>query len=346
MKSTLGCLFSIVLFFLAACSKNISTITTASDTMVNKKDIYIAGVVQSTTTSIAAYWKNDTIILLSDSTNYSRATAITKAGSDIYVAGSLNGAAVYWKNGKVVTLPTGLNSYITSIAVSGNDVYVAGTGIENGSLPAEYWKNGTGHLFSNLPSGQVQAIALFGSDTYMVGQEHSWRDNSVAKFWKNGVSINLTDGSRNAYANNIFLSTNDIYICGYEDDASHNYIVAKYWKNGKATILEDSSYSSIPYGIGMIDNDLYIAGKIINGKTSERNPPTTAVLWKNGIRKNITSVSVNSFATAMATSGADLYVLYIESANGATSTKYLKNDTVIDVTKGINASGYGIYVDD
>jgi hypothetical protein len=70
------------------------------------------------------------------------------AVTDVYTAGyELNDAgaqiAKYWKNGQARILGAGVNGSIAnSIAVSGNDVYVAG--LENNGTEdvAKYWKNG------------------------------------------------------------------------------------------------------------------------------------------------------------------------------------------------------------
>jgi hypothetical protein len=65
---------------------------------------------------------------------------------DIYVAGDYNRIAAYWKNGQLIQLALS-ESIARSIAVVGNDVYVAG---EEGDLfrygnnIAKYWKKRSG----------------------------------------------------------------------------------------------------------------------------------------------------------------------------------------------------------
>ena len=97
-----------------------------------------------------------------------------------------------------------------SIAVSGTDVYVAGS----------QWD---GNLMHNANGSEYR--------------------NPTAKYWKNGSPVNLTDGSKWAEAKSIAVSGNDVYVAGFEGG------VAKYWKNGNPVILGDVSKYSEAYSI-------------------------------------------------------------------------------------------------
>ena len=100
---------------------------------------------------------------------------------------------------------------------------------------------------------------------------------AVAKYWKNGQAIPLTDGTRQAYANCISISGSDVYVAGQESANStpfyiaSNYI-AKYWKNGVAVLLTNASSDAWANSITVVDNNVYVAG-YENG---------IAKYWKNG----------------------------------------------------------------
>jgi len=119
-----------------------STYSIANAIFITGNDIYISGYMVDTTTgiAIAMYWKNGTPVYLSDGSSNAYANAIT-VGSDIYVAGSVNNRAVYWKNGISYNLQA--NNLVcfsaSSIALNGSDVYILGTMTSAlGTDPSDY----------------------------------------------------------------------------------------------------------------------------------------------------------------------------------------------------------------
>ena len=149
--------------------------------------------------AIAMYWKNGTPVYLSDGSSNAYANAIT-VGSDIYVAGSVNNRAVYWKNGISYNLQA--NNLVcfsaSSIALNGSDVYILGTMTSAlGTDPSDYaptnfiyWKNGVASstfgyiLNSYLPVGNG-FIYLDGNDIYTI------ENDGGSRYLKNGINTNI-----------------------------------------------------------------------------------------------------------------------------------------------------------
>lgn len=219
----------------------------------------------------ATYYKNGSPIVLPDGLVSSTANSIAVSGNDVYVAGvssdgkvfnngKINGVAKYWKNGNPVNLTDGSKDiWTTSIAVSGTDVYVAGNDEDS---VAKYWKNGTLVNLTNGSTGaEVNSIAVSGTDVYVAGTQ--WDGNlshnppgyfnylnPIAKYWKNGKPVNLTDGSKWAEAKSIAVLGNDVYVAGFEENTANTQVfVAKYWKNGTPVILGDVSKYSEAWSI-------------------------------------------------------------------------------------------------
>ena len=103
--------------------------------------------------------------------------------------------ACYWQNGTRVDLD---GRAASAIAVSGSDVYVAGTYLD-GNPQACYWKNGTR---VDLDGHEARAIAVSGSDVYVAGSYLGtvygvgmYNSQTIvtdkACYWKNGVRVDL-----------------------------------------------------------------------------------------------------------------------------------------------------------
>lgn len=178
-----------------------------SDIAIVGSDVYVSGFVGK----FAKYWKNGQEFVLNDGAKWAVANSIAVAGSDVYVAGNETDGGIYvvkyWKNGTAVSLKQGDNADATSIAVVGGNVYVAGYDDFRSTDMGKYWKNGQEFALSD-PNNSAFAmdIAVAGSDVYVAGSESGWDWDgnhwkaSVAKYWKNGQAISLTDGTKNAWA--------------------------------------------------------------------------------------------------------------------------------------------------
>jgi hypothetical protein len=232
----------------------------------------------------------------------------TSSTGDVYVAGTVwyNGQsnvpyttptanyplsgyiATYWKNGEAVNLPSmgylagGASTtsehadYVSGIFVSGSDVYVAG-----------------------------------GSNEYIVDSANTYQ---FARYWKNGVSVNLSGGLIDSSAGGtvtsrpnttgIFVSGSDVYVCGTLSGSR-----ALYWKNGSPIFLTGAgTLGAAAQSILVAGSDVYAAGYVDSAGSSY------AVIWKNGAS---TTLSANpSSANGIAVSGDSVYVAGSENVNG------------------------------
>ena len=255
---------------------------------------------------------------------------INNSTLDIYVAGMENNLPVYWKNGQMIPLDNISYGFTgTSIAVVGNDIFVAGTRNELmwNDYAAKYWKNG--QAMSLGDAAGATSITVAGSDVYVAGWK--WEPSgsgavAVAKYWKNGQAVSLTDGTREAYANCIIVSGGDVYVAGQEtvNSTAYSNYIAKYWKNGVPVLLTSASSDAWANSITVVDNDVYVAG-YENG---------IAKYWKNGQSVPLSQGN----ATSIAVVGSDVYVAgYYHQGQGNSIAKYWKNGQEVSLTSGSEA---------
>jgi len=181
----------------------------------------------SFTATIPVYWANSNEQPFSFPSEFGSAMykfgvayGITTSGTNVYAVGEINGsndpngasvssAPVLWKNNVATILSetapgiwTG--GAATGVAVSNNDVYIAGYLSQiNGEEPV-LWKNGVmtqlpQHTGDALPSG----IAVNGSDVYICGIDGV--STNSACYWKNGTETLLTDGTSDCAAHGILV---------------------------------------------------------------------------------------------------------------------------------------------
>jgi hypothetical protein len=174
------------------------------------------------------------------------------------------------------------NGMANAIAVSGNDVYVAGSSIVYkpgfSYEAATYWKNGVAVLLSN--------------------------------------PVDKTGSGGESFANGIVVDGHDVYLAGLAEAAplSGNYSAIS-WKNGAGTILpipnsRAADYISVAKGIAVQGSDVYISGSITppSGKLSSPGDVSGPVYWKNGNVVPLANGVTYTYTGGIAVLGSDVYV--------------------------------------
>ncbi|TAG43323.1 MAG: hypothetical protein EAZ31_04600 [Cytophagia bacterium] len=272
--------------------------------------------------------------------------------TEIFVVGYEAGLHKYWKNGIANTLSTTSNpaSLQQGIAVVSNDVYVTGSQIDgNNKYSAIYWKNGVATSLTNgTNNAYATSIAVVGTDVYVAGFENNASSIPQAKFWKNGTATQLSNIQSNANA--IVIANGNVYVAGYELNASTSRYMAKYWtinSSGNITsqILNSSTtQDGVLYDIKVVGSDIYTAGYESNGQVE------VAKFWKGTTATNV-NTNTSSKVYSIAISNNEVYMAG-EAYNTAGTKRVAKHwkatsQAVLgtDLTDGVNnAQANGIFV--
>lgn len=328
-------------------------------------DIYISGFEKGTSGSgsgtSGGYWQNGKRVrLISPAVapaSVNSVAVLSAFGGEVLAVGTNSGGtsggygtvATYWVNGHPTALaPASDDSFANAFAVSGQDLYIAGSrypgsGLTSDRCIATYWKNGVAvPLTSGATYAYASCIGVSGSDVYVGGEQYGGAKHH-AMLWKNGVGIPLTDGTQDSEVYALAIQGSDVYAVGYESNGTNP--VAKYWKNGIPTPLGDGVFRSFGCGIAVIGSDVYIAGSHAD---AHHDLP---VYWKNGTEVPLSLPSGawgDTQAKAIAVSGTDIHVVAVGNATSADTTAlYWKNGVVVPMTDvPYDPSGFtSIYVD-
>ena len=240
--------------------------SSANAIFVLGNDVYVCGSQDDTKGNTSAIiWKNGVASVID---LIGELYTIFVSGSDVYASGETGvyptGGLSIFKNGKSIYFEK-QGGFPTGMFVSGNDVYVSGYGNDNGSQ-AKLWKNGVVTILDQVKTGSISANDVFvsGKDVYVVGEKQLTTYNfdykfypTVAILWKNGIATNLSNGNTRANATSVFVSENDVYVCGYEfihmsNTAGGGTNNGKIWKNGVTGVVSKTNNNLIPTSIFVV----------------------------------------------------------------------------------------------
>jgi hypothetical protein len=256
--------------------------------------------------------------------------------ADVYVAGqewlaSNDSRATLWTNGAAKRL-SDVRSTTNSVFVSGDDTYVTGseyyTDPQGNNRPrGVFWKNGVRQdiqVIDDRVSQFYYSVFVSGDDVYVSGSGGlvimGGRASALPVIWKNGVAQPL--GDKGGRVDSVFVAGSDVYAAGTEDTYNLQSEQSEWrsilWKNGEAQEFDSFASNSIyigRYSLFVSGSDVYVAGYY--GPSDPETNTVRAVLWKNGVRQQL-SDNVSNAASVFA-SGGNAYVAgyeYTSSTSG------------------------------
>ncbi|WP_239023213.1 Ig-like domain-containing protein [Muricauda aurantiaca] len=143
------------------------------------------------------------------------------------------------------------------VAWSSDDEEIA-TVDENGTVKG--LKVGTATITATVEEASASVTVTVDPNVYMAGYVQS-SGLPQAVIWKNGVMTELTDGTKEATANAVFVYGEDVYVAGHEKDQDNNRR-AMLWINGDQIALSNSLgiTSSIARDVVVNESGYYVVG--------------------------------------------------------------------------------------
>jgi len=180
---------------------------------------------------------------------------------------------------------------------------------------------------------------LGNGDVYVAGFDNVNASKPIAKYWKNGVEVALSEEANAAQALGVAVVGGKVHVAGWENKGTGQ--VAMHWVDGVSTLLGTENILSTVAGIATQHNDIYIAGAEVESTKS------VAKYWKNGTAISLSDGSRDEMATAITVSNGNTYVAGYEYGGGGKNVaKYWKNGTAVTLTDedgaGVTASGLAV----
>ena len=245
---------------------------TIRSVVVNNDIVYAVGQDYTGYPSVAKLWKNGVETYTFGGSMSAYALSVAVAGNDIYVAGCTSGQGKVWKNG--IAEPGYTNAtVINSIVVSNGKVYAAGQ-IQSGGYKSAVWEDGN-LLYTFDAYSEVQAVMVNDNgDVYTAN--YKGIEHPIPVALKNDETLyELGTGTDSRYELGLYVSpTGAIYVAGSESIFSSNR-TAKLWIDGVLSpLITDGFGNSLAHSVFVCNNNVYVAG--------QGDFDTKALLWING----------------------------------------------------------------
>ncbi|MBQ4822592.1 hypothetical protein [Aquimarina sp. MMG016] len=288
---------------------NISGRSRGTDVFVSNNDVYVS--INELENDVAHILKNGIPFLKTDPSEQATINSIYVSGDDVYACGLsfLNGVGVasLWKNGIRTTLENTLSNAL-SVFVDGNDVYVSGL-IRDQTVNisrAIYWKNGVATVLNNEDyRTNASGIVAKNGNVYIIGEGYD--RNSLAKYWENGIEIDLNNGeSFYTAAESLYVDNTDVYIAGSNPlTVTSGDPAPALWKNGVISFLDEPTIQGRAVSVTIYKGDVYVMGMTEKILTEEEEgnmvPDDQRIkIWRNGLEFQNIPTPINSRITVNA----------------------------------------------
>ena len=237
-----------------------------------------------------------------------------EGGPGVYIAGSWERPVNVMTKSSSNFTSWNLHDQIFTALMTGNSLHLLSQSENNriksssaGGQFAKLWKDGQMHTLDNQWSEARSVFVTDNGDVYMAGIAATWW--GTAAVWKNGKVQNLMPGTPFfTQASSVYVSNGNVYVAGSENHSNNNAIL---WINGKTHYLTCRTTWTSATSVFVSGNDVYVTGIELPDRN---NGISTAVLWKNGQKQNLTDGTIfnSAWALSVFVSGNDVYVTGFE----------------------------------
>jgi len=310
-----------------------STAYTATITLTAKSGYTLTGVAADFFTVTGSTSDTNT----ADSGVVTAVFPATAAVTKVYVGGFSTNAssiskAVYWVDGTLMVLDATESNGVKSIAVSGTDVYAAGSSVDAGVTIPGYWKNGTWLELSHLDAdkgGFATSMILNGGVPYIAGISYDADWNDMPVYWSGAASTrtDLSPPASTLYsaADAIMVVGASVYVGGWSFLSTDYVRHPGYWKDGAWNPLTPLSTTNNSFVTSLASDgtNVYAGGYGSNGTLNVAN------VW------NVTAATRLDYP--LVTSGYSYYIRSIQVSDGIV---YAGGSAYTYATTNIDYAGY------
>ncbi len=163
------------------------------------------------------------------------------------------------------------------------------------------------------------SIAVENGDVHVSGY---YRNGNVwnATYWVDGVAQTVPASVNTTYTTDNSVFNGKSYISGRTIEGGT--IKAKLWVDGvEETLQTPSGYNSFANAISVSNTAIVVGGRILN----PNGGASIAVVWENGVLKELTTGSENAIIEDVFVDNTDIYAAGYETVNGKFVGKVWKN---------------------